>query len=87
MLLLHFFSDLKIKIDGKEIHGHRFVLAARSDRWGVSDLSQVAVLDLSGEPCKDELMTFIVTNVFVVYAVSKLLFNMDLINYIMVIVK
>lgn len=62
MLLLHYFSDLKIKINGKEIHGHRFVLAARSDRWGVSDLSQVAVLDLSGELGEVVLMTCIIMN-------------------------
>lgn len=42
-------SDLIIKINGKEIFGHRFVLAARSNHWGVDDLSQVAILDLSGK--------------------------------------
>ena len=41
-------SDLLIKIHDKEICGHRFVLAARSDSWGVEDLSQTTVLDLSG---------------------------------------
>ena len=28
---------------------HRFVLAARSDNWGVKDLSQVSVLDMTGK--------------------------------------
>jgi len=41
-------SDLTIKLNGKEMRGHRFVLAARTDHWGSNDLSQVSVLDLSG---------------------------------------
>ena len=42
-------SDLTIKLNGKELPGHRFVLAARSDYWGTSDLSHASVLDLSGK--------------------------------------
>jgi hypothetical protein len=32
----------------QQIYGHRFVLAARSDYWGLSDLSSVKELDLTG---------------------------------------
>ncbi|XP_021369516.1 rabankyrin-5-like isoform X1 [Mizuhopecten yessoensis] len=42
------YSDLQIQLDGsKQVFGHRFVLAARSDYWGVPDLSQVSSLDFS----------------------------------------
>lgn len=41
------YSDLTIKLEGKELPGHKFVLAARSDYWGNNDLSHVSVLDLS----------------------------------------
>lgn len=38
-----------IKLEGsQQLHGHKFVLAARSDNWGVSDLSTVSSLDFSG---------------------------------------
>lgn len=44
-----FFSDLVIHLEnGHCLHGHRFVLAARSDHWGVEDLSKVAELDITG---------------------------------------
>ena len=42
-------SDLTIKLKGKAIPGHKFVLAARSDHWGANDLSHVSELDLSGK--------------------------------------
>ena len=46
---LFIFSDLLILLEGsKQLHGHRFVLAARSDYWGVPDLAKVSTLDLSG---------------------------------------
>lgn len=39
-----------IKLEGEQqLHGHRFVLAARSDHWGVDDLAKVSDLDFSGE--------------------------------------
>ncbi|XP_062587167.1 rabankyrin-5-like isoform X2 [Saccostrea cucullata] len=42
------YSDLTISLEGsRNLRGHRFVLAARSDYWGVDDLSQVTTLDLS----------------------------------------
>ncbi|KAL4223226.1 Ankyrin repeat and FYVE domain-containing protein 1 [Mactra antiquata] len=42
------YSDLIIKLEGdKELHGHRFVLAARSEYWGVDDLAKVTQLDFS----------------------------------------
>ncbi|KAL3858016.1 hypothetical protein ACJMK2_012632 [Sinanodonta woodiana] len=42
------YSDLQIELEGsKSIHAHRFVLAARSEHWGVPDLSQVSTLDFT----------------------------------------
>ena len=47
-----FYSDLTVKLDnGEIIKAHKFVLAARSDTWGVKDLSQVSEMFLSGKPC------------------------------------
>ena len=37
-----------MKLEGGEVRAHRFVLAARSDNWGVADLSQCTEVDLSG---------------------------------------
>ena len=42
-------SDLTIKLKGKELPAHKFVLAARSDCWPTDDLSHASVLDLSGK--------------------------------------
>lgn len=44
------YSDLTIQLDGQEIKAHRFVLAARSQYWGVADLQNVQLLDFSGIP-------------------------------------
>ncbi|XP_064648552.1 rabankyrin-5-like isoform X2 [Lineus longissimus] len=44
------YSDLHVQLDGQSIKAHRFVLAARSVFWGVTDLSKVSELDLSGIP-------------------------------------
>ncbi|PIK51845.1 putative ankyrin repeat and FYVE domain-containing protein 1-like, partial [Apostichopus japonicus] len=44
------YSDLTIRLDGQEIKAHRFVLAARSQYWGVTDLQDVQSLDFSGIP-------------------------------------
>ena len=42
-------SDLVIHLEGSHrLHGHRFVLAARSDYWGVDDLAKVSELDFTG---------------------------------------
>ena len=42
-------SDLTIHLEGSNnLHGHRFVLAARSDYWGVDDLAKVSELDFAG---------------------------------------
>ena len=44
-----FYSDIVIHLQGsQQIYGHRFVLAARSDYWGLPDLSSVKELDLTG---------------------------------------
>ncbi|XP_037664488.1 rabankyrin-5 isoform X2 [Choloepus didactylus] len=41
------YSDLKIKVGGKHISAHKFVLAARSDSWSLANLSSTEELDLS----------------------------------------
>ncbi|XP_076107100.1 rabankyrin-5-like isoform X1 [Mytilus galloprovincialis] len=42
------YSDIIIHLQGsQQIYGHRFVLAARSDYWGLPDLSSVKELDLT----------------------------------------
>ncbi|XP_026903323.1 rabankyrin-5 isoform X1 [Acinonyx jubatus] len=41
------YSDLKIKVGGKHINAHKFVLAARSDSWSLASLSSTEELDLS----------------------------------------
>ena len=43
------YSDLTVALDGTDIRCHRFVLAARSDSWGVKDLAQTSELDLRGQ--------------------------------------
>lgn len=44
-----FCSDLKVKVAGEQINAHKFVLAARSDVWSLSNLASTNELDLSGE--------------------------------------
>ncbi|XP_074641653.1 rabankyrin-5-like [Tubulanus polymorphus] len=44
------YSDLNVVLDGETILAHRFVLAARSDHWGVTDLATVSELDFTGIP-------------------------------------
>ncbi|XP_067015008.2 rabankyrin-5 [Anabrus simplex] len=41
------YSDMKVKLDGRFIPAHRFVLAARSELWGVPSLAEVESLDWS----------------------------------------
>ncbi|KAJ4445277.1 hypothetical protein ANN_07078 [Periplaneta americana] len=41
------YSDMKVKLNGQLIPAHRFVLAARSERWGVPSLADVDSLDWS----------------------------------------
>jgi hypothetical protein len=38
------FSDMKVKLNGRLIPAHRFVLAARSEYWGVPSLVDVDFL-------------------------------------------
>jgi hypothetical protein len=39
--VIFFFSDMKVKLNGRLIPAHRFVLAARSEHWGVPSLVNV----------------------------------------------
>lgn len=48
-----FISDLKIKVGDRHISAHKFVLAARSDSWSLTNLSSTEELDLSGKPLID----------------------------------
>jgi ankyrin repeat protein len=41
------YSDLKILLKDKQLHGHKFVLSARSDRWSKADFATISELDLS----------------------------------------
>lgn len=43
------YSDLKVKVAGKMLSAHKFVLAARSDAWSLANLASTTELDLSGE--------------------------------------
>ena len=42
------YSDLIIKLNGREVKAHRFVLDARSKSWSSTALSQIHELDLTG---------------------------------------
>lgn len=54
-------SDLKVKVAGKNLSAHKFVLAARSDVWSLANLASTSELDLSGEhpwfDCSDTVLT------------------------------
>lgn len=41
------FSDITIHVDGHQLRGHRFVLAARTEFWG--DLSMEERIDFGGK--------------------------------------
>lgn len=45
-----FYSDLTVRVAGKTLGAHKFVLAARSDVWSLANLASATELDLSGEP-------------------------------------
>ncbi|XP_054610200.1 rabankyrin-5 isoform X2 [Dunckerocampus dactyliophorus] len=47
------YSDLKVKVAGYELSAHKFVLAARSDVWSLSNMATTSELDLSD--CKPEV--------------------------------
>ncbi|XP_061819097.1 rabankyrin-5 isoform X2 [Nerophis lumbriciformis] len=47
------YSDLKVKVAGDELSAHKFVLAARSDVWSLSNMATTSELDLSD--CKPEV--------------------------------
>uniref|UniRef100_A0A0P4WJ56 FYVE-type domain-containing protein n=1 Tax=Scylla olivacea TaxID=85551 RepID=A0A0P4WJ56_SCYOL len=42
------YSDMIVRLSSRDIRAHRFVLAARSDNWGVSTLAEVDSLDWTG---------------------------------------
>ncbi|CAF2499543.1 unnamed protein product [Rotaria sp. Silwood2] len=44
------YSDITIKLDGETLHGHRFVLAARSIKWDPQQLGDASELDLTDIP-------------------------------------
>ncbi|XP_035691517.1 rabankyrin-5-like [Branchiostoma floridae] len=44
------YSDLVVHLDGREVKAHKFVLATRSNSWGVNDLAEVNSLDFTGIP-------------------------------------
>lgn len=52
------FSDLKVKVGEKMYSAHKFVLAARSDVWSLSNMMAVTELDLSGEVGEPRAMGF-----------------------------
>uniref|UniRef100_A0A8C5GII6 BTB domain-containing protein n=2 Tax=Gouania willdenowi TaxID=441366 RepID=A0A8C5GII6_GOUWI len=47
------YSDLKVKVAGEQLSAHKFVLAARSDVWSLTNLASTSELDLSD--CKPEV--------------------------------
>lgn len=49
LIYVDFYSDLKVKVAGKMLSAHKFVLAARSDAWSLANLASTTELDLSGE--------------------------------------
>lgn len=48
--LCGFCSDVAVKVAGKTLGAHKFVLAARSDVWSLANMAAATELDLSGEP-------------------------------------
>ncbi|KAI1307992.1 Rabankyrin-5 [Halotydeus destructor] len=44
------YSDLTVQLETSTIKAHKFVLAARSSKWGVDDLNVIDRLDLSDVP-------------------------------------
>lgn len=44
-----FCSDLKVKIGQEQLNAHKFVLAARSDVWSLTNMASTSELDLSGD--------------------------------------
>lgn len=49
LLFLSYLSDIAIKLDGETLHGHRFILAARSVKWDPQQLGDASDLNLSGK--------------------------------------
>ncbi|KAK7925651.1 hypothetical protein WMY93_007961 [Mugilogobius chulae] len=47
------YSDLKVKVAGEELCAHKFVLAARTDAWSLTNMASTSVLDLSD--CKPDV--------------------------------
>ncbi|UYV61359.1 ANKFY1 [Cordylochernes scorpioides] len=49
MMMMCVCSDLIIHLDGTSLRAHKFVLEARSSKWGVLSLPEVDSLDLTGD--------------------------------------
>lgn len=61
-------SDMEIKLRSSTLHGHKFVLAARSDKWDMKLMASVSQLDLSGN------MTNILTVDIMLISVTNFIF-------------
>lgn len=48
-MILSISSDIKIKLDGETLFGHRFILSARTSKWDPQHLGDAVELDLSGK--------------------------------------
>uniref|UniRef100_A0A3Q3Q182 Ankyrin repeat and FYVE domain containing 1 n=1 Tax=Monopterus albus TaxID=43700 RepID=A0A3Q3Q182_MONAL len=51
--IVYRWDDLKVKVAGKKVSAHKFVLASRSDVWSLTNLASTSELDLSD--CKPEV--------------------------------
>ncbi|CAL4090807.1 unnamed protein product, partial [Meganyctiphanes norvegica] len=58
------YSDMDVNIGSREIRAHRFVLAARSDNWGVQSLAEITTLDWSSfdESVAESLLQWVYTD-------------------------
>lgn len=58
------YSDMIVRLSSRDIRAHRFVLAARSDSWGVSTLAEVDNLDWTGldEEVGEALLRWVYTD-------------------------
>ncbi|XP_054749515.2 rabankyrin-5-like [Lytechinus pictus] len=59
------YSDLVVRLAGQEVKAHKFVLAARSDHWGVPNLAEVHSIDFTdiGHEVGMDLLKWVYTDV------------------------